>query len=312
MDKPMNSQEARKFLPAFADGELDVEQNLRVLEQMAMDPVNTRRVLHQQQLRRACARVMADPAVKCPDALRDRIADLAGTAERDTPAGNPARRPDAGTASSGSEVSRTDPAFDGRDSRPVLATIGRWAAPLAAAAVLAVVGTVGLNAFRGASGVSDYTADGLITASLAEKFGSRHASCALGETSPYNAKLFPAEIDQLDESLAQHVGQELDGAALDLSELGYDYQVAGVCPVPGDNSVHVLYRNPDGKALSLWIKAYDGQPTLDPGVPYVPPQAHSERPMMVWREANMVFYLVGDVMDDVKNAQPAIHLATRI
>lgn len=309
MEKSMNSQEARKFLPAFADGELDVEQNLRVLEQMAMDPANTKRVLHQQQLRQACARAMGDPAVKCPDALRQQIAEMGVAAEEDG-SGNVERRQEAGTGFSSSGDLTPAANTDHRRDRPVLATIGRWVAPLAAAALLAIVGVVGLSAYRNLAG-GGYTADGLISASLAEKFGSRHVSCSLGESSPADTELFPAELDQLDESLAQHVGQELDGAALDLSSLGYDYQVAGICPIPGDNAVHVIYKNPNGNALSLWIKAYDGKPTLDPGVAYVPPAEHSGRPMMVWREADMVFYLVGDAMDDVKKAQPAIHLATR-
>ncbi|MEL7086898.1 MAG: hypothetical protein AAGL98_00400 [Planctomycetota bacterium] len=307
----MKSQEARKFLPAFADGELDVEQNLRVLEQMAMDPANTKRVLHQQQLRQACARVMGDPAVKCPDTLRQQIAELGAAAEQDE-AGNVESRPDAGADYSGSDKLDSDTApgtpYEGR---PVLATLGRWVAPLAAAALLAVVGTVGLSAYRSQAG-GGYTADGLISASLAERFGDRHTSCTLGEGMPAQTELFPAELDQLDESIARHVGPQIGGAALDLSSLGYDYQVAGLCPVPGDNAVHVIYKSADDRALSLWIKAYDGKPTLDPGVPYIPPQEHSGRPMMVWREADMVFYLVGDVMDDVKQAQPAIHLSTKI
>ncbi|MEM7626014.1 MAG: hypothetical protein AAF333_10340 [Planctomycetota bacterium] len=307
----MKSQEARKFLPAFADGELDVEQNLRVLEQMAMDPVNTKRVLHQQQLRQACGRVMGDPAVKCPVALRQQIEEMAEAALREEgEAGNGESRSNGGD-SSGSGDLTPKPGYDDRHDSPVLATIGRWVAPLAVAALLAIVGVVGLNVFRSATS-GGYTADGLISASLAERFGDRHASCTLGEIAPYKADLFPTDIDQLDESLAQHVGQELDGAALDLSSLGYDYQVAGVCPIPGDNAVHVIYENEGGNTLSLWIKAYNGKPTLDPGVPYIPPQDHSGRPMMVWREADMVFYLVGDAMDDVKKAQPAIRLASRV
>ena len=50
----MNSKkECKKYLAAFADGELDVDQNLRLLEHMKMDPNATARVAHQQQLREA-------------------------------------------------------------------------------------------------------------------------------------------------------------------------------------------------------------------------------------------------------------------
>ncbi|MEM9883669.1 MAG: hypothetical protein AAF800_12215 [Planctomycetota bacterium] len=282
-------EESRELMPAFADGELDREQNLRALEQMAADPTQTRRVMHQQQLRHACGRVMdGGENHRCPDALRRQLETM-------TP------------ADEASETSAAAP------SRPdVLATIGRWATPLAVAASLLIVGFVGLNAFRNDASGGGYTADGLITASLASNFGRRHNQCALGEATPYGTDLFPAEITQLDDALVQHVGQEINGAALDLSILGYDYDVAGVCPLPGGDSVHVLYENPDGRTLSLWIKRYDGRPTLDPGVPYVPPSDHTDTPMMVWREAGMVFYLVGDTMGDVRDAQPTIRLASTL
>ena len=58
MSKSMDSKEILRYVEAFADGELDVEQNLRVLEHMAMNPTATRRVLHQQQLRQAVERVI--------------------------------------------------------------------------------------------------------------------------------------------------------------------------------------------------------------------------------------------------------------
>ncbi len=282
----MNHEEAHNLFAAFVDGELDTQQKLRVLELMAADPTNTQRVLHQQQLKHACGRVMDSPEMRCPDRLRQSIAGLVGV---ETPIA-------ANYASS-------------KDADPVLARIGRWVAPLAVAATLFVGAMVALNVMNSPGG---YTADGLITARLAETFGQRHIQCALGQAAPYQAELFPATIADLDKALAQHVGQELDGAALDLSTLGYDYQVAGFCPLPGGKSIHVIYENPEGKTLSLWIKPYDEKPMLDPGVPYIPPHDHTAQPMMVWRDGEMVFYLVGDTMDDVRRAQPAIHLATAI
>lgn len=287
----MTPQEASELLPAFADGELDAQQNLRVLEQMAADPTNTKRVLHQQQLKQACNRVMDSPEMRCPDALREKIAAMSDLAPGSNNQNAPSAAPSLAV---------------GGDDNPVLARIGRWVAPLAVAATLFIGALVALNVMNNSGG---YTSDGLITASLAQTFGERHVKCAVGQSAPYDTQLFPADIEQLDQSLVQHVGQEMSGAALDLSTLGYDYKLAGFCPLPGGESVHVMYENPGGQTLSLWIKPYDGQPTLDPGVPYIPPHDHTAQPMMVWREGNMVFYLVGDTMDDVKQAQPAIHLA---
>lgn len=330
MNKGMSSQEARKFLPAFADGELDVEQNLRVLEQMAMDPTNTKRVLHQQQLRQACARVMCGPEKCCPDALRATLEALAkdeagnensppagvrgenpGETFGGTPGGGPGGGPGAlrsGAGGGGASENRAE-------REPVIGFIGRWLAPLAVAAVLFIGALVALNFYnpnQGAVGPDHYTADGLITANLASTFAQRHDQCSLDTSALMHSELFPAEVADLDDALAEHVGIAMKDASLDLSSLGYDYQIAGLCPVPGNEAVHVIYQNPEGRSLSLWIKPYDAQPTLDPGVPYSPPSDHTDHPMVVWRQDNTVFFLVGDRAEDVQQARPAIRLASAI
>ncbi|MBB6430234.1 hypothetical protein HNQ40_002040 [Algisphaera agarilytica] len=285
----MTPQEAHELFSGYADGELNEEQSLRALEQMAADPANTKRVLHQQQLKQACGRIMDSQDMRCPDALRDKICSIANEHTQEQPA-------------------PTSASVQEHDS-PVIGRIGQWLAPIAVAATLFIGALVALSVMNSNRG---YHSDGILTASLAQTFGERHVKCSIGQSAPYDGQLFPAEIGQLDDSLVQHVGQELDGAALDLSTLGYEYKLAGFCPLPGDKSVHVMYENDKGQMLSLWIKAYDGKPTLDPGVPYIPPTDHTEQPMMVWREGDMVFYLVGDTMDDVKQAQPSIHLASAL
>jgi len=70
MSESMDDKTIRKYLAAFADGELEVEQNLRVLEHAAMNPQATRRVMHQQQLRRAVGAPMASHAPAAPPWLR--------------------------------------------------------------------------------------------------------------------------------------------------------------------------------------------------------------------------------------------------
>jgi len=289
-------EEERQRLHAFADGELDGDQQLRAVEQIANDPTYAKQVLHQHQLKQACGRVMDSPTMRCPDTLRDQITAMADATETEIE-----------TETAHESLSATRPEQMAGDDQAVLARIGRWAAPLAVAATLFIGALVALNVMNNPGG--GYTADGLITARLAETFGQRHTQCSLGQGVPAESQLFPADIDQLDDTLVQHVSQELDGAALDLSTLGYDYRIAGFCPLPRGDAVHVIYENPGGQSLSLWVKAYDQQPVLDPGVPYVPPRDHTATPMMVWREGDMVFYLVGDKMDDVRRAQPAIRLA---
>ncbi|MEM8738657.1 MAG: hypothetical protein AAGG38_09300 [Planctomycetota bacterium] len=299
----MNQKKLSETLSAYADGELDLRESRQALDLLAEDPAHAKRVLHQQQLKQACSRAMDRPEMKCPDELRDQLRALAD----DTPrlAGSIG---DTGSAPETAPPAEAAPAYDAAHGRPVLATLGRWAAPLAAAAALFLVATVGLNLYH-ANRSSGYTSDGLITASLAQSFGDRHQKCSLGSEVPASSELFPGTLSELDRTLAEQVGPEIDGASLDLSSLGFDYQVAGVCPLPGQDAVHLIYENAQGQALSLWIKAYDGKPALDPGVPYFPPSEHAHQPMVVWREGNMVFYLVGDSMDAVKQAQPKIRLA---
>lgn len=302
MSKELTSQEARELLPAFVDGELDEAQKLRVLEAMAADPSCTRRVLVQQQLRQACGRVLTSPSLRCPADLRQRIQAMAGDLQSDESLPKPSVAP-----------------LGQSDRGPVLARIGRWALPLAVAAALglAVLVTLNFSASR-AERLAEaglYTADGLVTARLARQLSERHVQCAHGDdplTPEGLAPIQPGDLVGLDAALVDHFDAELQNASLDLSSIGYDYQIAGLCPVPGDGAVHVIYENPDGRRLSLWIKPYDGQPMLDPGVPYVPPAAHAEHPMVVWRQANTVFYLVGETREEVQQARPAIRLASAV
>ncbi len=83
MSDSMSPRDCRKFLAAFADGELDVRDNCRVLEQLAMDPANARRVAHQQQLRelvKRCVEEQQEAIGGCPASLRQEIEALAASA----------------------------------------------------------------------------------------------------------------------------------------------------------------------------------------------------------------------------------------
>ena len=98
----MNPKHLHKFLSAFADGELAIEQNLRILKRMALDPQTTRRVMHRQQLHKMVRRAMDDPALKAPETLRAQIVKLASAPVRpEQPAA--ARGPATGSGSAGGD-----------------------------------------------------------------------------------------------------------------------------------------------------------------------------------------------------------------
>jgi len=284
----MTQHEARKYLAAFADGELDVEQNLKVLGQMAMDPTNTRRVLHQQQLRKACAKAMDGPAYRCPDALRARVAELTA-----------ARTPAAALADAG------PPANDAASEAPspVLARIGRWL-PAAVAAVLLLGATAVFFSPR-AGDLS--SADTIVNASQLDKFGRRHTSCSQDPTrlragieSPRDVAALPGTIDDFFGDRAGSID-----TALDLSILGYDFQRVGVCAIPGKGAVHVVYRAAEGtdhgRAVSLWIKPDAGDLSITPNILYTA-RAADGKPVLIWKRNGRVYYLFGDQTDDAAKA----------
>src|SRR6185295_16269856 len=73
---PADEKDLRKYLTPFADGELDVEQSVRVLEHMAMNPQATQREMHQQQLRQAIGRHLLARAPSAPPDLKARLETL--------------------------------------------------------------------------------------------------------------------------------------------------------------------------------------------------------------------------------------------
>ena len=79
MTQPMDENERRQRLMAYADGELTGVDKVSALEEMADDQEATRAVIHQTQLREAVARSMQDEAPAAPAALRDQLADMVAT-----------------------------------------------------------------------------------------------------------------------------------------------------------------------------------------------------------------------------------------
>lgn len=67
----MNCTEVRKYLYAFADGELDTQTNLDVLEHLNMCSSCTQKVNAQQKLKERVGVVMGDE--KSPEALRSSL-----------------------------------------------------------------------------------------------------------------------------------------------------------------------------------------------------------------------------------------------
>ena len=294
-------------LAALADGdsaaELDAAGLNAARTDAGGDDALAARIAEQQQLRAACRRIMGEAEVRCPDELRSRlIATLPGPdqglSEQSGPsAGDP----------SGGEPTESTPAVAGRIGP------GRWVGVFAAAALIAIstVAVVGtLYTLRpgplpaGAASIVQVIDDG-----QARLFEFEHQRCGTDPTQLDNFERFPKKLGELDEQLAEIIDANLGSARLDLSGLGYHYAGAGDCVVPGSGAVHIVYRNDAGDALSLWLRADDGRLQLEPGRLYGPPKdSLQDGRILIWKDGNVVFYLVGDLHDAVERAQSELAL----
>lgn len=291
-DEPAPRDVGFARLAALTDADPDATLDASARDAAAVDAGGDaaldERIAEQERLRGACARAMDGPEHRCPDELRARL--TAATAE-------PARAAEPPPA----------PQVAGR--------IGprRWVGALAAAALIAVstVAVVGtLRTLRpgptptGVAGVVQVLNDGQAAA-----FDGRHRVCGSDPTTLFQTERFPETLDGLDARLTDVIDASLGLARLDLSSLGFRYRGAGHCNVPGPGAVHVVYRNDTGQALSLWLRPDDGGLNLEPGRLYGPPADGPQAGrILVWRDGDVVLYLVGDLPGDVERAQPQLAL----
>lgn len=275
-DTPSNPPERPTM--AYADGELDHAGSIRVVEQMAEDPLAAKAVLHQQQLRAAVGRVMNDDAVTAPEALRASLRGLAAnTLGEATP---PAARPS------------------------VIGRIGFWM-PLTAAAGILIGVLVSATLFDnpGSSSGGGYAvATPLLSSAQVSYFTSRHNLCATSPDALMDDPDLPQSIAALPDALRQKFGTAPVG--LDLSTLGYVFDAVGPCNVPGSGSVHLVYQPmPDsGHAgpISLWIRPSNPGLDLEPDkIHQVNPDAN-DHPVLVWRSGGLDYWLVGDSPADTE------------
>ena len=295
-------------LDAFVDGELDDAARLRVLGYLAQKPEAAKGLFQRQQLKAACARVMATPTTACPADLRRRLADLAIHEPLPRPAADAAP---ALTAATDPMVISAHPRWN--------TLVGRWS-PLAAAAVFFIAAIVALQAARPPMSLGDGS---VVPVAMVEKFQARHSRCGRQLENLFNAATV---ADPAGVSTIIHDRLGVAPAAtpqLDLSALGYRFAGVGDCSIPGGKSLHLLYRADPATgrddALSLWIApvptpgaaaSYD-VPALEEGRAYPITGDRSAHPMIVWRSAGMIYYLVGDAPDPVASAAQQITQGSR-
>lgn len=288
MTSELPNQNPDQLLAAFADGELEGEQNHQMLKRLSQEPALADRVAEQQLLRKAVARAMDDPSVKVPAALRDRIARL--SREMQTHNARPATANRADTGS------------------PVLAVIGRWL-PTAVAALFFIGALVALNAAGNHDTGRLITSANVLNTALVDQFGSRHFKCSRRITPVQSTDQFPQNLSQLPGALSEYFHEPVDPELLDLSGLGFEFDIAGLCVIPGKGAVHIIYKsqNPgQADSLSLWMRPFEQCSGIEADRLYTVAEPQENFPMIVWRHGDMVYYLVGDSYDTVERAFEAI------
>lgn len=274
-NRSFNENEVRCYLAAFADGELDIEQTLRALEHMAMNPQATQRVMHQQQLRQAVDRVVRANTPQTPAELVAKVSRLA-EAEAQAPA---------------RQESRND-APAGRS-----ASILRRLGPLSLAAVLMMAAALFWASTSGPG--TSVSGHDFLPVQQVRLFAKRHVSCTRMLEALMHIERFPQDVQTLPVAVGDFLGERLSaGMSLDLNGLGYQFAGAGECMVPGKDSVHLIYHALPGSdrndTLSLWMKADHGKLDIAPGKIHAANGPDAAHPILVWRDGGVIYYLVGD------------------
>ncbi len=288
-------------LAAFADGELDGAQNLEVLKRLKEDPATAGRVEDQQKLRQAVAAAMDGPEYKAPAALRDQLMQLAKStpAESDSPS----------ETTIATQVSDTTDRAGGPPDSPVLAVIGRWI-PAAVAAILLIGALVVFNQNNNRYRLGDtpnlINASNVLNASIVDQFGDRHFKCARHMAKMHGVDKLPQNLTELPGALSEYFHEPINPEVLDFSELGYEFDVAGLCLIPGKGAVHVVYQSKASTgqtdSLSLWMRPYEEGTSIEPDKLYASKATEETYPMVVWHHGDMVYYLVGDNHETVERA----------
>jgi len=288
-DSPKSMDE---MLLALADGELDFADQPQVMAKIAADPTAAHRLAYEQRLRRGCARVMDGPEMKCPNELAGKLLGLAA-GEAD------AAKPAPASAAAPKQASYAGP--------PVIARIGRWV-PAAVAAVLLLAAGVLFNQANSASTVGlNPQAAAFLSTNQIQTLTSRHIDCAERPDRLKNPNQFgdTQDFEQLPGKLRDYFNTDANNLALNLHGIGYDYQLAGTCSLPGSGAVHIVYRKHDNpeKSISLWIvPAKPAHRELAEGRVYTEVGDDLLRPVIFWRKDGLLYYLVGDSIEDCDKA----------
>ncbi len=278
-----------EMLSALADGELDFADQPQVFAKIAQDPKAVHRLAYEQRLKHACAKTMSGPEMKCPNELAGKLLAMASDASSKT---SPQAQP----------VQATQAPYAGL---PVLARIGRWVPTAVAAVLLLAAGVLFSQTNPGGAGFNTQTAS-FLSSSQIQNFTGRHFDCAERPDRLKNPDQFGGHnFEQLPGKLGDYFKTDTNELALNLNGIGYDYQLTGTCSIPGSGAVHIIYHKQadPSQSISVWIvPAKPEQDKLEQGRVYTEVGDNLLRPVIFWRDAGLLYYVVGDSIQDCDKA----------
>ena len=294
MLKPLNENNLRDHLTAFADGELDAAQTAAVWAYLANDPngpAALRWLADQTQMTLAAKRTITAPA---PGDLRDRITSLVFA------------EPAAGASASINDSHGDGPHPDVLKLPAPTAWPRRIGYAMALAAAVAIGVTIANHSFKAAP------VGNVLPVELVAMAGRVHAEC-----SRLPEALHKATFKETDPRLAELTRDDLAGnsngdvAAPDLSSIGFRFIGAGPCPASRFSTIHLLYRStkPLGlAAVSLFVQVDAGQfPSLKVDHVYRVSSPTSPFPMLAWRSGKVIYFLLADDERTEAGALQSLH-----
>ncbi len=287
---------------AFSDCEMAEGDRINMLDRIASDGELAKQIKHQQQLKTKIARCMTeDESCKCPDVLKDKIAGMFAEAEG---IGHAAGL----NLTQANEGNRWSTMTGGSD---IIGKIGRWA-PAAVAAVFFISAAIVMYAPRSSNGLvpkgaslgGNQLVGGVIPPSMVNMFEKRHVGCSREVQTLHQDPNLPRKIEALPGALSARFNSSTNG--LDLRGIGYVFDRVGQCTVPGNVGVHLIYQAEPGTghrdAISLWIAPVTPELKVAEGKVYEISGREKAHPILMWRQGEMGYYLVGDSLEATQKA----------
>jgi hypothetical protein len=258
------------LLRAAADDQLSPEQADALAAHLAVHPEDAARIECEQQLCRACGRVMGN--VQTPAGLRDRIAAAVAA---DAEAHDDAL---ADRLEQQAELTRDRSFWSGVRGQLIAA---------AAVLVLAVALVVMIQSMRPAPGVPSFV-------QIASFVAKEHNRCDLDPTYTHS-KIEVSDPGKLPDYLQSILGTSVQDTLFsqDIEIIG-----AGRCHVPGKGKSVQLRLRPKGaksEPVSLWLQEDTGQLHIKEGVTYAlraDPNAPPCGSILLWKRDGLLYYLV--------------------